>query len=157
MTTKESILNKIADYLARRDHSVKEVKEKLAQKKIYDPKEIDEAIQKAISQKWFLPEEELAEKVAKNLSNKRKSYFFTLNYLKKKGLPRVEFTEEFEINAIEKCLRGKFRDLQNLSFEDKQKAMRMLSNRGFQKETCYKVLGGLNPHPEQKSENYEEL
>lgn len=135
-----SILNKIADYLARRDHSVKEIEEKLAQKKIYDPEKIKEALQKAIDQKWFLPDDELAEKVARAMTLKSKSHYFILNYLREKGLPAVEFSEESEIMAIRKCLIKKFKNHQNLSYEDKQKAMRLLSSRGFHRETCYKVL-----------------
>jgi SOS response regulatory protein OraA/RecX len=141
MSSKESILNKIADYLARRDHSVKEIKEKLAQKKIYEPEKIDEAIQKAIDQKWFIPEHELSEKVARSLAIKKKSHFFISNYLKEKGLPPVDFSEELEVMAIQGCLIKKFRNPQNLDFEDTQKAMHLLSSRGFDRETCYKVLG----------------
>ncbi len=136
----QSILNNIADYLARRDHSVKEIEEKLAQKQIYDPEEIKEAIQQAIDQKWFLPEDELAENVARSLSLKSKSHYFITNYLKEKGLPVVEFSEDNESTAIRRCLIKKFKNHQNLSFEDKQKAMRLLSSRGFHKETCYKIL-----------------
>lgn len=141
MSTKESILNKIADYLALRDHSVKEIKEKLAQKKIYEPEKIEEAIQKAIDQKWFIPEHELSEKVASSLALKKKSYSFILNYLKEKGLPPVDFAEDVEVKAIQGCLIKKFKNPQNLDYEDKQKAMRLLSSRGFDQETCYKVIG----------------
>ena len=141
MSTKESILNKIADYLARRDHSVQEVKEKLAQKKIYDPADIDKAIKKAIDQKWFLPEDELAQKVAHSLAQKNKSHYFIINYLREKGLPPVEFSQETEIETIENCLRKKFGNYRNLSFDDRQKALRLLSSRGFSAESCYKVLG----------------
>ncbi len=143
MSSKESILHKIADYLARRDHSVKEIKEKLAQKKIYEPEKINEAVQKAIDQKWFLPDDELSAKVARSLTLKNKSYFFIINYLEDKGLPTVEFSEEIEIQSIQNYLIKKFKAYQNLDFEDKQKAMRLLSSRGFQRETCYKALGSM--------------
>lgn len=135
-----SILNKIADYLARRDYSVKEIEEKLAQKKNYDPDKIKEALEKAIQDKWFLPEDELAEKVANSLAQKNKSYYFISNYLKEKGLPEVTFSEDLEAKAISRCLTKKFGRYSALSPEDKQKAMRLLSSRGFQKEICYKVL-----------------
>lgn len=141
MSSKELILNKIADYLARRDHSVQEIKEKLAQKKIYDPQEIDEALQIAQDKKWFLPEEELAQKVARNLYTKYKSHFFVQNYLRDKGLPTVAFSEENEENSIKSVLRKKFGSHFNLDYEKKQKALRLLSGRGFNPELCYKVLG----------------
>ncbi len=145
MPPMESILNKIADYLARRDHSVKEIQEKLAQKQIYDPAEISEAIQKAIDNKWFLPEEELAEKVARSLYLKNKSYYFISNYLKERGLPKVPFSPDKEASAIGKCLAKKFGNYTSLNFEDKQKAIRLLSSRGFQKEICYKVIDQACP------------
>lgn len=141
MTTKESILNKIADYLARRDHSVQEIKEKLAQKKIYDPEDIENAIQKAIDQKWFLPEDELAEKVANSLLLKNKSHYFISNYLREKGLPQVHLAEDGESEAIKKYLTKKFGDYTNLTYEARQKALRALASRGFNAETCYKILG----------------
>lgn len=141
MSTKESILNKIADYLARRDHSVLEVKEKLAQKKIYDPEEIEIALKKAIESKWFLPEDELAEKVARSLALKNKSQYFISNYLREKGLPQVNFDEDTETQAVKNFLSKKFKDYHNLSYEDRQKALRQLSGRGFSAEICYKVLG----------------
>lgn len=140
MPAKESILNIIADYLARRDHSVQEIQEKLAQKKIYDLDEISEAIQTAKNKKWFLPEDELAEKVARSLALKNKSYFFISNYLKDKGLPSIPFDEEMETMAIERCLIKKLGPIPNLSPGDKQKALRLLSGRGFNAELCYKIL-----------------
>lgn len=140
MSAKESILNIIADYLARRDHSVQEIQEKLAQKKNYDPQEIADAIQKAKDKKWLLPEDELAEKVARSLALKNKSYFFISNYLEEKGLPVIPFDEDTEIMAIERCLTKKFGNRHNLSLQDKQKALRLLSGRGFKAELCYKVL-----------------
>jgi SOS response regulatory protein OraA/RecX len=140
MSAKESILNKIADFLARRDHSVKEIQEKLAQNKIYEPQEIADAIKIALEKRWLLPEDELAEKVAQSLAIKNKSYFFISNYLEEKGLPRIPFDESMEIMAIERCLSKKFKNYKNLSLEDKQKALRLLSGRGFEAEICYKVL-----------------
>ncbi len=140
MSTKESILTKIADYLARRDHSILEIQEKLAQKKIYDPEDVDAALQNAIAQKWFLPEGELAEKVARALNSKNKSHFFILNYLQAKGLPPVPFIEEHELKAMERCLQKKFKNFTNLNITDKQKALRMLASRGFKPELCYKIV-----------------
>lgn len=136
----ESILNKIADYLARRDHSVKEIKDKLTEKKIYDLAEINEAIQKAKDLKWFLPENELAEKVAQFLTLRSKSHYYINGYLKEKGLPTIEFSEARELSAINKCLSKKFKNPNNLTYNDKLKAIRLLSSRGFHRETCYKIL-----------------
>lgn len=140
MPAKESILNIIADYLARRDHSVQEIQEKLAQKKKYDPQDIADTIQIAKDKKWFLPDDELAEKVARSLALKNKSYFFISNYLKDKGLPPIPFDEEMETIAIERCLIKKLGPISDLSPGDKQKALRLLSGRGFKAELCYKVL-----------------
>lgn len=140
MSTKESILKKIADYLALRDHSPKEIQEKLALKENYDPEDIAAALQTAKEKKWFLPEDELAERVAEGLAIKNKSPQYINNYLLEKGLPSIAISEDLETQAIERCLAKKFKDSKNLSPQDQQKALRLLASRGFKPELCYKVL-----------------
>lgn len=144
MSMKESILNKIADYLSRRDHSVKEIQEKLAQKKIYDPLDIEVALERAQKMKWFLPAEELAEKVYHSLARKNKSFHFVQNYLIQKGLPQIDFQEDLELSAIKTVLRKKFKTSKITKYDDKIKAFGLLSQKGFEKEVCEKAIGQFN-------------
>lgn len=140
MSSKESILNKIADYLARRDHSPKEIQEKLERKKIFDKDEILEALHKAKEHGWFLPEDELAQKVHQHLVRKRKSYKYIQQYLHSKGLPGTKFNASEEAESIRRHLQKKFQNLDNIEYDDKQKALRSLAQKGFDRGLCFSVL-----------------
>lgn len=140
MSSKESILHKIADYLARRDHSSKEILEKLERKKIFTREEILEGLQKAQEAGWFLPEDELSEKVHAHLVRKGKSFKFIQQYLKNKGLPSTEFNREEEVQTICRHLEKKFQSFSNLEYDDKQKVLRSLTQKGFDLSCCYEAL-----------------
>lgn len=140
MSPKELILNKIADYLARRDHSPKEILDKLEQKKIFDKELILEQLKKAQDAGWFLPEDELAQKVHAYLVRKRKSYKYIQQYLKTKGLPGTEFEPQEEAQTIKAHLQKKFQSLIDLEYDDKQKALRSLVQKGFDPHICFEVL-----------------
>lgn len=154
MSSKESILNKIADYLARRDHSPKEIQDKLEKKKIFASDEILLALQKAKDAGWFLPEDELAQKVHNYLVRKGKSYRYIQQYLKNKGLPSTDFDRLEEVQTITRQLEKKFQSFKNLEYDDKQKALRSLTQKGFDLGCCFEVL---NNSENMESEHHEEF
>ena len=61
-------------------------------------------------------------------------------YLKKKGLPEVDREEDIENEKACAILKSHFNEDEPLDFEQKQKAMRLLKNRGFDTETIKKVI-----------------
>lgn len=140
MSSKPPILDKIADYLACRDHSVEEVRRKLEQKK-YSPYEIQRGLEVAQSKGWFLTPQELSEKVNFSLAQKNRSYFFIIQYLKDKGLPKINFDESQEEQAIKNQLLKKFKKAHGFKSEEYMKALSFLSQKGFNAETCLKVIG----------------
>ena len=125
--------NKLMDYLARRDHSEKELREKLS--KNFEVEEIDRAIQTAKDSGWMADPQELAEKVRDSLSTKGKGAAYIRQYLIKKGLPTVSFDEDLELEKGRKLIapliqRG----------EDKPKLHRYLVNRGYEHSIIRKVI-----------------
>ena len=121
------------DYLARRDHSEKELREKLG--KNFTSEEVENAIRECKENHWMSPPEELAERVALSMNRKLKSYNYIKNFLSKKGLPAVPFKSAIE---KEKALAL----IAKLGAEDREyeALFRLLKNRGFDKDTIKKVI-----------------
>jgi regulatory protein len=133
-----SARNKIMDYLAQRDHSEKELRDKLARR--YSPEEISEAIEGVRASGLLREPEELAKAVAAQLARKKKSYRYIQEFLKKKGLPAVQKTGEEELEKARELLLLKFRKGPPFSYEEKPKVQRYLMYRGFDHETIRKVM-----------------
>lgn len=129
------------NYLARRDHSEKELRTKLSAK--YNNDEIDEAIEYVLTKGWLLPPEELALKTAKRLHEKGKGYLYIVKYLKDKGLPSVEKDEGLEIQKALDIIASKFDTEASLSWEQKQKIGGWLNRRGFDYSTVRACLDEL--------------
>lgn len=123
-------LNKVADYLARRDHSELELRTKLG--KHFESSTIDWAIQEAQESNWLGDPQEIAERAALSLHRKRKGYLYIKRFLKEKGLPNVNRDETLEYEKAEDLLQDKFGKFSDFSYEEKQKAFRFLINRGFE-------------------------
>ncbi|MCJ8277146.1 MAG: regulatory protein RecX [Bdellovibrionales bacterium] len=124
---------KAMDYLARRDHSEKELREKLSQ--FYTEQEVDEAMEYVISHGWLLPPDEMAQKAAEALNRKSKSHFYILNFLRKKGLPPVDRDDDKEHEKALHVLELKAKDL-----SDYNHLHSLLKNRGFDTDTIRKVI-----------------
>ena len=60
-------LNKTADILARRDHSEKELREKLS--RFFPPDLIETVVSEARERRWLAPPEELARSAARSTRN----------------------------------------------------------------------------------------
>ena len=149
MTTK-SALDRLADYLAKRDHSEYELEVKLARR--HTPEEIKEALAEAHDRKWILPPDELAEKVVRHLLARKKSTTYIRGYLRKLRLPEAEISAESEVDGALALLLRKFGGLDTLSWDDKQRAARYLSYRGFKPHLISKAIEAFQCRAK-KSEN----
>jgi regulatory protein len=133
-----SARNKLMDFLARRDHSERELRTKLSRH--FAMAEIDEAIAFAKESKWLGDPQELAERVAQQLHQRHKGHLYILNYLREKGLPKVEKDPELEMRKATTVIATRFADREALSFSEKQKVARLLNNRGFDEETIRRMI-----------------
>lgn len=133
---KKSASLKAMDYLARRDHSEKELREKLSQ--TYEAEEIEQALEYVISNNSMLPPDELSLKVSESLDRKKKSYFYIINFLRSKGLPTVAKNEENEQKKAQYVLELKAKDL-----SDTVLLHSLLKNRGFDTDTIRKVINEI--------------
>ncbi|MBK7843797.1 MAG: regulatory protein RecX [Bdellovibrionales bacterium] len=127
---------KLAQLLSQRDHSEKELKQKLAVH--FQIETIEKAIERAKSNRWLAKENELAEKVAQNLGRKKKGQLYIQNYLRRKGLPQVVFDKDQEVTNARNLLVRKFGS--EIDFETKQRAYRFLAHRGFEDYIIREVL-----------------
>ena len=130
--------DKMAYYLGARDHSLKELHLKLS--KNFSQNVVNSTLAKAVDQGLIMSPSELALKTAQMLHGKNKGYYYIKNYLRKKGLPEVEREEEIEIDKACAILNNNFTEGEKLNSEQKQKAMRLLNNRGFDNEIIKKVI-----------------
>ena len=121
------------DYLARRDHSEKELIEKLL--KFYPIDEIEKTLKEVKERGWLLPPEELSQKVAESLGRKSKGHLYINNYLRQKGLPPVEFCPEQEFEKARQLIESKLKDPSDI-----QRLSSLLKNRGFDTQTISRMI-----------------
>ena len=131
----KSLWTRIMGFLARRDHSEKELVEKL--KSHYPLDDIERAIAEMKDRGWILPPRELSQKVCESLNRKNKSHLFIRHFLKKKGLPTIPKDEDMELQKARAVLT---RHLWKRDGTKKGQAVSLLRNRGFDTETIGKVL-----------------
>lgn len=129
-------LAKLAQLLSQRDHSEKELKQKLAVH--FQLETLEKAIEWAKDNRWLAKENELAEKVAQILGRKKKGQLYIQNHLRRKGLPQVAFDRDQEMNNARDLLARKFGN--EINFETKQRAYRFLAHRGFEDYIIREVL-----------------
>lgn len=132
--------NKLTDYLARRDHSDQELKTKL--KRRFTSEAIESALEMAKENNWLKDPSDLAEMVARQLSQKGKGPLYINGYLRKKGLPPVSFDDEEVLKSCQETLEQKYPDWQTMSFEEKQKPIRFLLQRGFPERFVFEITSG---------------
>jgi regulatory protein len=120
--------------LARRDHSIHELKTKLKQRaKITD--DVFENLICHLKKMGYLADEtNLAERWAKQWRSEGRGRNWICQKLKTKGLPQISFKDDDDERAaalyfLEKKLRGK--KLMTLSYQDRAKLGRALVSRGF--------------------------
>lgn len=136
---KRTILDKLADYLARRDHSEKELKEKL-QKKSFNEDSIEWVISQASAKGWLKSPKELTQQIFLELNKKNKGILYINNQLQKKGLPSIPIDEDVEHSKAIELLSHKFENFPNLKEKDLEKACRHLQAKGFTEQTTLAVV-----------------
>lgn len=131
------VIDKLMEYLARRNHSEKELMQKLSRK--YSKEEVIKAIQEAKDNNWLIDESKLSEQTALMLHRKKKGIIYIQAYLRQKGLPSIKKDNEIEIEKARQILISL--DLEDLTNKaSKLKARRVLTNRGFDFETIQRVI-----------------
>lgn len=136
---KKSALEKIVDYLAVRDHSEKEIRNKLTLKE-FEPEEIDEGIEMAQEQGLMLEPMKLAENVSDQLHRKQKGILYINQYLKSKGLPCIHPDWDMELEKAKELTLKRFNKNPPYTIEEKQDIYRYLTNRGYADQTINQVI-----------------
>ncbi len=124
------------DYLARRDHSEKELIEKLS--RFFEWEEIEPTIQEMKERGWILDPVELATKVTENLHQKNKGFLYIQHFLRKKGLPSTEKDPDREWEKAQAIIEAKTK-----ASPDPKRMVSLLKNRGFDTETISRVLNEI--------------
>ncbi|GFI71682.1 regulatory protein RecX [Clostridiales bacterium] len=126
--------NKCADFLSRRDHSVKELKEKLL--RTVDEASADKAIAR-FTELGYLDDEKFAANYAEHLfKNKNYSYNQVRQELYKKGISRgivAEIMEDSEVDSVESIItiiNKKYFSKLNVE-NGKEKVVAALMRKGF--------------------------
>lgn len=145
LTEKEKILRarkKMMDYVARRDHSEKELRQKMREQ--YSQAEIDLAIEYGKEKGWIpdSPESQqsLAEKFTQMLHRRGKGIHAINHYLQSKGLPQQKPTYELELEKAQELLENKFASWPKLDAKEKAKAGRFLMSKGFESQVVREIL-----------------
>jgi regulatory protein len=138
------------EYIAERDHSEKELKDKL--RRLKDPhdrtkprfsaEEINNGIEWAHSNKWFKPSDQLAESVAQTLHNKKKGIRYINAYLAEKGLPPQPADDQHELEKAIQLIQRKILT-KTIDSNLKLKLSRFLISRGFRADIVSKALKGV--------------
>lgn len=138
LTTEQKIKKKIMDLLARRDHSEKELRQKLREK-FEDFDAIEKAITFVKDRNWLGDPQKLAEQMANMLHRKNKGVRYIQNYLKQKGLPMPSFNEDLELEKAKDLINKKFKT-NDRSKATLMKKSRYLQSRGFNNEIISKII-----------------
>lgn len=140
------------DLIAKRDHSEKELQQKLSRVKkwdnkkerLYSDEEIAGVISWARDNRWLQEGTYLSERWADTLNKRKKGIKYINAYLNQKGLPAVSKNQEVEVDKALNLLRKKMNtkafqkaieEAGKLDQEIKLKLTRFLISRGFDQET----------------------
>lgn len=143
-TKKKSALEKIVDYLSVRDHSEKEIRNKLTLKE-FDSEEIEKGLDLAQRQGFMLEPKKLSENVSEQLNRKHKGILYINQYLQSKGLPCVLADWELEFEKAKDLTFKHFSKNPPYTIQEKQDIYRYLTNRGYADQTIDQVIHASNP------------
>lgn len=121
--------NRVMYYLAQRDHSVKELTQKLS--RYFEKDEIEAAILKADEYGYLTDPKIISQRLAAQLGRKGKGQRYISNYLKNKGLPATQVSEEDELSTGRGLIERSLKFSPPYDLKQKQKIFRYLTNRGF--------------------------
>lgn len=127
--------------LARRDHSEKELRQKMSER--FTPARIEEALEEARLSRWLAEPQDLAERTAEGLRRRGKGRRYVDNYLKEKGLPPTTFDADRELEKalelVENKLPSEARG-EKIERGQREKLGRFLLARGFDPAIVRKVI-----------------
>ena len=135
---------KLMDYVARRDHSEKELRKKLSAR--CEPSTVDQVMSWAQEQNWLASPDKLKEQFAAQLGRRGKGIRKINQKLKELGLSSVKAEKETELEKARKLVTAKWSvdDFQNLDFKEMQKLkakiMRFLAARGYESDVISLIL-----------------
>ncbi len=141
----QKIKDKIIYYLHRRDHSEKELRQKLS-KFEFEIHDIEKAINWAKERGYMSDPNRLSERHVERLQKKKKGIRYIQNYLQQKGLPPSPINDDQEyLNAKSLALQiaKKMKlslDIEKLEREHKEKIGQKLLTRGFSMGIVRKII-----------------
>jgi regulatory protein len=130
-------LDSLTRYLALRDHSRLELRQKLSRR--FSSEMVNKVLAEAEQNGWLLDEAKVAERSVAALRRRQKSQRYIEGKLRQRGLPVPAREVDSELESIRELLVRKFGE-EKLSYEDKAKAFRFLKYRGFQDRAIRQVL-----------------
>lgn len=133
-------LDLLTRYMALRDHSRHELKQKMSKK--FELALIQQVIADADANGWIPPEEVIAERAARAWRGRLKSRRYIEGQLRKRQLPLPARDSENEAATARELIEKKFGPATELSYDDKGKAYRFMKYRGFDDRTIRMVLNG---------------
>lgn len=128
-------LDSLTRYLALRDHSKFELKNRLGRK--YPPELVDRLLRDAEDSGWLPPEDQIAQRLALTLARRHKSQAYIEGQLRARGLPVKDGGPELE--KVRHLVERKFGP-GPLPSEDQERAYRFLKYRGFEDRVIQQVL-----------------
>jgi len=129
---------RLGRYLARRDHSELELKQKL--RRFHAASSVEEAVARARRNRWLAEPEILAQRLSESLHLKGRGHNYIKNYLRKRGLPQIPLDFDREVEKGRQLLQTKFGKVDTFTYSEKPKVYRFLRNRGFDERTIWHVI-----------------
>ncbi|WP_448211458.1 regulatory protein RecX [Colwellia sp. MEBiC06753] len=143
----KDVLHRAIDLLSRREHSIKELSQKL-QSKLFDQSDIEPVIEFLIDND-YLSNSRFAESVIRNKVSRGYGWQAIRQELKQKGVDSDIYTIALnELNVdwhlqAELAYQKRFGDSEIQDQKDKAKRLRFLQYRGFSIDECLAVLNAV--------------
>lgn len=140
----KDILHKSIDLLSRREHSIKELKQKLLAR-AFEGDEID-VVSTYLIENDYLSNERFAESVVRNKISRGYGYKYIENELKQKGVDGYVISQAIKEQNVDWYLQAglaynkRFGESPIYDHKDKAKRIRFLQYRGFSYEEINTVL-----------------
>lgn len=131
--------HRVMDMIARRDHSEKEIRTKLADKE-HTPAEIEDALDYARDNRWLAEPEVISERMANFLHRRNKGVIAINHKLREKGLPSVASDPEQELEKALYLAQTKWSKEEPPDRSMRDKIGRFLLSRGFEPSIVRKVI-----------------
>ena len=152
---------KLMDFVARRDHTEKELRKKLSLR--CDTDVVEKTLAWAQEQNWLAAPEKLKTQFADQLSRRGKGIRKINQKLKELGLETVKSDKDMELLKAKKLVLAKWSaaDFKGLNFKETQKLkakiMRFLITRGYESDVVNTVLKNEFKQSSKNHDNGEDI